>query len=247
MSAKLIGTNPQPGGRPSPVVPQSVSPAAVTIWPFDLEIDEFNAARWFTGLTPDEQARSKRFVQREHQRRFIACRYRLRQILALLSGIRANEIRFHYGAYGKPELCGVAGLHFSVAHSDGIGVVSTCAVAPVGVDLEVMTSHEEVAGSVLTGNELTTLQAYTGNRDELFLRYWTGKEAFLKLWGIGLSLEPRTIEIDWDDPPVCRPLSVQDVRVKSAWLALTPAYSGAICAIACELPPIVCVRTMDFS
>jgi 4'-phosphopantetheinyl transferase len=218
----------------------------VTIWPLDLEIDELNAARWFTGLTRDEQARSNRFVQRRHQRRFIACRYQLRQILGLLSGNAVNEIRFQYGAYGKPEILGAPGLHFSVAHSDGVGVVATCAVTPVGVDLEVVASHEAVAGRVLTEAELAALQAYPGDKAEHFLRYWTGKEAFLKLWGIGLSLEPRTIEINWNDPPICRPLDTQEPRVKSAWLGLTSAYPGTICAIACELPPISSIKRMDF-
>jgi 4'-phosphopantetheinyl transferase len=247
MSVESIGNDPQPGNRMSSTVPGRVPLTPVTIWPLDLQIDDSKAARWFAGLTSDEQARSNRFVHREHQRRFIAGRSQLRQILGLLSGKPADELRFHYGAYGKPDILGTHSLHFSMAHSDGVGVVATCAVAPVGVDLEIMSPHEEVAERVLSENELRVLRACSGDRAELFLKYWTGKEAFLKLWGIGLSLEPKTIEIDWNGCPICRSLDTQETRVKNAWLELTSACPETICALACELPPICSIRRLELS
>ena len=41
---------------------------------------------------------------------------------------------------------------------------------------------------MLTQKELAIFRNYPGDKAELFLQYWTGKEAFLKLWGVGVSL-----------------------------------------------------------
>jgi 4'-phosphopantetheinyl transferase len=237
-SADLTGRNLLSGSPPRSACAQLRSPAEVTIWPLDLEIDDIKATRWFDGLTEDERARASRIVRREHQRRFVACRYQLRQILGQLRGISASELRFRYGTHGKPEIPGDPRLHFSVAHSDRVGVVATCTAVPVGIDIEVSAAHEDTACRVLTEKELAIFQHYPGDKAELFLRYWTGKEAFLKLWGVGLSLEPSTIEIDWTDPPICRPLGTRPAWVKSAWLSPINGFAGTTCTIACSLPPI---------
>jgi 4'-phosphopantetheinyl transferase len=158
--------------------------------------------------------------------------------------VSGGELRFRYGNYGKPEIQGDPGRHFSVAHSDGVGVVATCTVVPVGVDLEISTPHEELAWRVLTEKELAYFRHYPGDKAELFLRYWTGKEAFLKLLGVGLSLDPSTIEIDWADPPICRPLGRRPAWVESAWLSPIAGFAGATCTIACSVPPLLTLRTV---
>jgi 4'-phosphopantetheinyl transferase len=246
-SAALTGSDLHPGKRPGSTYAQPPSPADITIWWLDLDIDDNKATRWFGGLTEGEQARANRFVRREHQRRFVACRYQLRQILGQLSGIPGSELRFRYGSYGKPEILGDPCVHFSVAHSEGVGVIATCTVVPVGVDLEVSASHEELAFRVLTRNELATFRQHPGDKDELFLQYWTGKEAFLKLWGVGLSLEPSTIEIDWTDPPICRPLGTQPPWLKSAWLSRVAGFAGTVCTIACSVPPLCTIKRVHSS
>jgi len=247
MGTELTGRDSLPGRPPGSTNAQPPSPADITIWWLDLDIDDNKATRWFSGLTDGEQARANRFVRREHQRRFVACRYQLRQILGQLSGTPGSELRFRFGSYGKPEIQGDPGLHFSVAHSEGIGVIATCTVVPVGVDLEVSASHEELACRVLTQNELAIFRQHLGDKAELFLQYWTGKEAFLKLWGVGLSLEPSTIEIDWTDPPICRPLGTQPPWVKSAWLGRIAGSAETICTIACSVPPLCTIKRVHSS
>jgi len=247
MSAEFTGRDLLHGRRPDSNNVQQLTPADITIWWLDLDVDDIKATRWFSGLTEDEQARANRFVRRVHQRRFVACRYQLRQILGQLSGIPDSELRFRYGSYGKPEIPGDRRVHFSVAHSEGIGVIATSTVVPVGVDLEVSASHEELAFRVLTRNELAAFQRHPGDKAELFLQYWTGKEAFLKLWGLGLSLEPSAIEIDWTDPPICRPLGAQPPWLKSAWLSRIAGSTGTICTIACSVPPLCTIKRVHTS
>jgi 4'-phosphopantetheinyl transferase len=247
MSAEFTGRDLLPGRLSGSNSAQQLSPADITIWWLDLDIDDIKATRWFSGLTEGEQARANRFIKREHQRRFVACRYQLRQILGQLSGIPESELRFRCGSYGKPEILGDPCVHFSVAHSEGVGVIATCTVVPVGVDLEVSASHEELAFRVLTRNKLATFRQHTGDKDELFLQYWTGKEAFLKLWVVGLSLEPSTIEIDWTYPPICRPLGTQPPWLKSAWLSRIAGFAGTICTIACSVPPLCTIKRVHSS
>jgi phosphopantetheinyl transferase len=120
-------------------------------------------------------------------------------------------------------------------------------VVPVGVDLEVSASHEELACRVLTRKELAIFRQHPGDKAELFLQYWTGKEAFLKLWGLGLSLEPSAIEIDWRDPPTCRPLDTQPAWVKSALLSPIAGFAGTTCTIACSVPPVPILKKVHSS
>jgi hypothetical protein len=116
MVTELTGRDLLAGRPPDSANAQLPSRADVTIWPLDLEIDDIKATRWFGRLTEDERARASRFVRREHQRRFVTCRYQLRQILGQLCGIPGSELCFRYRTHGKPEILGDPRLHFSVAH-----------------------------------------------------------------------------------------------------------------------------------
>ena len=223
-------------------LPRSASARAINIWCFDLEIGPTEATRFIASLATDEQERAMRFVRAEHQRRFIAGRFYMREILGHLCGNTGSQLRFQYGLGGKPELVGVSNLHFNLAHSGRFGVLATCAAARVGIDVEVMGSYHDVACRVLTPKELVFFGRHRGDHAELFSRYWSGKEAFLKLWGIGLSVDPRAIEIDWVDPPICRPLMSHHPGIDVAFLRPVSIASEAICTVACEWPPAAVLR-----
>src|SRR3979409_2331195 len=63
----------------------------------------------------------------------------------------------------------------------------------------------------------------------------------------GLSLEHSPLEIDWKDPPPCRPLGTQPAWVKSAWLSPIAGFAGTICTIACSVPPLCTAKRVHSS
>jgi 4'-phosphopantetheinyl transferase len=145
-------------------------------------------------LGEDEIVRVEQYRFDVHRRRFIACRGMLRTILASYLTSTAGGIEFEYGQWGKPRLAGAAGsnrLEFNVAHSEGLGLIAITSGAPVGIDVETANDRmdiEQIAREFFSASEIASILAASGDcRRELFLRYWTRKEAVLKATGIGLA------------------------------------------------------------
>ena len=92
------------------------------------------------------------------------------------------------GEHGKPYIPG--GAFFNLSHS---GKIAVCALSPfeVGCDVQEMTAvRERVAKRFFAPEEYAHVSS-AGSEEErldLFFRYWTLKESFLKVTGRGLSL-----------------------------------------------------------
>ncbi|MDE2579879.1 MAG: 4'-phosphopantetheinyl transferase superfamily protein [Hyphomicrobiales bacterium] len=88
---------------------------------------------------------------------------------------------------GAPFLPGRADLHISLAARGGLAAFA-CARAPVGVDVEPLADSFEPPWGVLHAREAALLRQ--NPEHAMFLRIWTGKEAYLKARGLGLRREP---------------------------------------------------------
>lgn len=156
-------------------------------------------------LTDDERARAARYRRPVDAALSITARALARLTLAHAArgrGLRVAPARFAFGLgeHGKPEVSGPPdglGLLFNVSHTEGLTV---CAVAvageveAVGVDVERAdrrTSHVDLARRFFAPEEAAEVEAAPegAERVELFFRFWTLKEAYLKARGVGLGLE----------------------------------------------------------
>lgn len=93
---------------------------------------------------------------------------------------------FVYGEHGKPSLVGVPDVHFSLSHCRQAVV---CAVSdrPVGIDVEGLGRFKPaLARHVLCPDEYRRVVT-ADNPDLLFTRFWTQKEAIVKLTGRGID------------------------------------------------------------
>src|SRR5262249_51380525 len=109
---------------------------------------------------------------------------------------------FAAGATAKPQLVesGVAsGVTFNVAHS---GTELVCAIAsgrPVGVDIESERDDLDLvalARRFFCAGEIRQLETSPPDRArQLFFRYWTLKEAYLKAEGSGLRLDLAAVDV----------------------------------------------------
>ncbi len=184
-------------------------------------------------LDAAEAARAGRFQFERDRIRFIARRTFLRQVLAGYLGVAPARVRYLISARGRPELASSSGIAFSASHSDGLAVVAVAVDRHVGVDLErvrPMPEALDLADRVCSPAESAHLRiAAPADRDELFLRLWTRKEAYVKALGAGLSMSLDAIDVGpYGDEP--RRLPGADAPFVFADVDGIDGYVGSIAA-----------------
>lgn len=144
-------------------------------------------------LCDAERARAGRFVFERDRRRFVAGRARLRHLLALRLGTRADAVEFDYGPRGKPRLGGRfagSGLRFNVSHCGDVALYAISTGHEIGVDIEAVRELEHADGIAAQFFSRRENEAYraldTRDRAQAFFKCWTRKEAFIKALGDGL-------------------------------------------------------------
>ncbi len=157
-------------------------------------------------LDAAERTRAARFRFQEDRDRFVAAHGLARSVLGRALGSDPRRLAFGEGAHGKPFLLGGATLRFNLSHSGDWVAVALCEAHDVGVDVELARPHLDVlslARSVFTEAERDALGALdAAGRLSAFYRLWARKEAAMKAWGVGLSLDPRSVHVGVDEAPV---------------------------------------------
>ena len=160
----------------------------VLVWAFDLDAIDSEAVT--DVLSPDERARAARFHFDLYRLRFVAARAALRYALGAVTGTAADAIEFDYGAHGKPFLK-AGGPHFNLSHSDNRAMVAVSRIAPVGIDVERISSKRsspEVANRFFAPQEIRDLAEFSGDAHaSAFFQIWARKEAILKAVGTGIG------------------------------------------------------------
>ena len=101
--------------------------------------------------------------------------------------IEGAQIQFETNEYGKPHLKENSHIHFNVSHS-GDWVICAISSKPVGVDVEQMKERNiDIAERFYAEEEYESLLACE-NVSELFFKYWTLKESYVKAEGKGMSI-----------------------------------------------------------
>jgi 4'-phosphopantetheinyl transferase len=153
-----------------------------------------------TWLSEDERDRARRFRQPRDRDRFVRGRGFLRRSLAHRLGCDPGSLALGTGPGGKPCLPRPAPA-FNLSHSGGLAALAVSALHEVGIDIECLAPQPALAGD-LSGliaacfrpDEAAAIRAAPDPR-QTFLRFWTGKEARMKLTGEGLGLDPRAIAL----------------------------------------------------
>ena len=189
-------------------------------------------------LSADEWERANRFRFDKHRRQYVVGRGALRTLLAAYPGTRPEQVRFSYGAAGKPFLADPAGdLYFNLSNSDEMALVGFVRGREIGVDIEYlkpMPDCEQIAERFFSESEREVLRALPAERkEEAFFNCWTRKEAYLKAVGDGLAapLDSFDVTLAPGEPP--RMLTLKgDAERAARWYFehLRPAqdYIGAI-------------------
>ncbi|HLP92050.1 MAG TPA: 4'-phosphopantetheinyl transferase superfamily protein [Nostocaceae cyanobacterium] len=166
----------------------------VHIWRIGLNQSDREIEALRATLSSDEVMRADRFYFPEHRKRFIAGRGSLRAILGGYLGVEAARVEFDYEQRGKPLLGGKfagSGVNFNLSHSQDLGLLGVSCDRPIGVDLEYMRPTSDVEGLAqrfFLEREYEIVRSLVGQQQqEVFFRYWTCKEAYLKATGDGIA------------------------------------------------------------
>ena len=167
-------------------------------------------------FSPREEQRFRSFATDELRARWGAGRGVLREVLGHALGRHPSEIEFRYGAHGKPEVPGTP-LRFNISHSGALAVIAV-ALAEVGVDVELprVRRSDDIARRFYAPGEIQWMFAApdAASRADLFFRFWTCKEAFLKATGEGLSRSTRSYEIALAPPRLLWAQGIADAALR---------------------------------
>jgi 4'-phosphopantetheinyl transferase len=174
----------------------------VHVWLVDLIAWEKAADSLLEPLDSEERERAARFKFPAPRNQFVISRALLRRALGRYLGIEAREVRFRTTANGKLELAANFGLssddlssndlRFNLSHTDGATLFGITRHRQVGVDVERIrmdTNAMELAERFFSRPEVQWLRAQPASEQiPAFFTCWTGKEAYIKAHGEGLSM-----------------------------------------------------------
>ncbi len=175
--------------------PQTLTlrPGELHLWRFELTCTPEKNSKRQSILSADELVRAKRLLDPQKRQHFISARKHLRQLLGQYLQLAPNLIQFRYNKNGKPFLAAQHDSHlfFNLSHSGSWAVIAVTADFDVGIDIEKIDSSldfQQLATRYFDLTERNYLAEFSPIRQRRgFYRFWTRREAFLKMVGSGFS------------------------------------------------------------
>lgn len=201
-------------------------------------------------LSRSETRTWQRMRSENRRNEFLVSRGLARHVLSRCCRIGPDTIRFEVNAHGKPELAsGLSDLpvRFNLSHTRGLVAMAVTLAADIGLDVEDRSRRVNpgLAARFFSAGEIGQLERATEDeRPELFLDFWTLKEAFVKARGRGLAMGLDTFGFvfDGDVPRILQMKGAEDGQ--AGWqffkFDLLSRYTVAICrASVVEDRPVV--------
>ncbi len=215
--------------------PLTLTDKELHVWRASLDLPPALLQRLAKTLRANENERAGKFLIAQARERFVAARGILRQLLGMYLGLDPDKIDFRYGPQGKPSLLAThdSNVSFSVSHSQAMGLFAFCGGGEVGVDIEEVKADfkgMQIASHFFSEIEIDKLARLPPEQvNEAFFECWTGKEAYVKARGEGLSLPLRNFSIGFGNGE-----QVLRDEVGRTWscyaLEPAPGFTGAVVA-----------------
>ncbi|MEU3771924.1 4'-phosphopantetheinyl transferase superfamily protein [Streptomyces sp. NPDC032472] len=193
-------TAPDPAGRDTA---GAIRPGEVHVWHVPLDgVPRAGRDRFAAALGPQERDRRTAYRTPAARARYTVAHGALRLLLGHFLGIPAPDVRIHRGPLGKPELDPAAAdaapdLRFSLSHVHGRALVALTLGRAVGIDLDQPRPGfplEAFARRYFPAPErdlVLSAGPTAADRERMFLRLWTRKEALVKAAGSRMALGVR--------------------------------------------------------
>jgi 4'-phosphopantetheinyl transferase len=152
-------------------------------------------------LSDDEIARANRFVFPSYRAHYIAGRAQLRLILSRYLMQSPVDLAFEYNEFGKPFLESSDNIQFNISHSHELGLIAVTKQKLIGIDIERIRpdiDYTQIAQQFFSPGEVRQLMELAEEMQiEAFYACWTRKEAFIKAWGMGLTIPLDQFEVSF--------------------------------------------------
>jgi 4'-phosphopantetheinyl transferase len=218
----------------------ALAPTAIHVWWTSLDVPPAEVRRLERLLSADELERAARFRFPRDRQHFTVSRGVLRSILGHYTRQRPEQLRFTYGAHGKPALVQPpdhAPLSFNLSHAAGLALFAFAWRRALGVDLahiDPAVATLEIAARFFAPDEYACMCALPPEeRSVAFFRGWARKEAYIKARGVGLTmaLDSFAVTLRPDEPArliYTRGDAAEATRWSMHTLDLGPDYQAAL-------------------
>jgi 4'-phosphopantetheinyl transferase len=219
----------------SPLSERELPEDYIHVWRAALSVGNTTLQQLVEYLSPQELARSDRFLFESDRLHFIVARGILRELLGEYLKQPPHSIRIEAGAYGKPVVHGETGassLRFNLSHSHGLALYAFARGREVGIDVEKIRPEIALQGiesRYFSAQEGRELQKLPDNlRAEGFFLCWTRKEAYLKARGQGLQvpLDSFDVSLTPNEPPNLNSADRKRWTIRSCYPH--PGFVGAL-------------------
>ena len=158
-------------------------------------LDDFDFEAALPLLSDQRREQALKFKHEQGRKTCAAAYLLLCEGLRKEYGILEKPV-FGYGEHGKPFILGHPDIHFNLSHCREAAL---CVISdhPVGVDIESIREYKEsLAHYTMNDSELTQIKQ-SDNPALEFIRFWTMKEAVLKLSGEGIRNNMKEVLTDF--------------------------------------------------
>ena len=214
------------------------NPDEIAVWCMDLGSPSAAViAEWRACLDVAEQSHADRFHFHEDRSTYIAAHWLIRTALSSVGGVPPSDWRFVIEKLGKPRIDPTHGrpeLRFNLSHTRGFVACAVCTDSEIGIDVEALgprLAGIDIAKQFFSPSEVAILRsAAKDQRANMFFRFWTLKEAFIKATGEGLSRALDSFSFSLD--PVSISFHPPDTAEEAQWQfieqQLTPRHLLAV-------------------
>ena len=172
----------------------TLKPGEIAVWWMNVgPCSDAAIARWRGCLDAAELQHADRFRFEQDRCSYIAAHWLVRTALSSIGGIPPAQWRFA-GTPGKPSIdpaCGRPELRFNLSRTRGLVACAVCVGSEIGIDVEALTPRQAglaVAERFFSSSEAAILRGTAQDQlANMFLRFWTLKEAFVKAIGMGFG------------------------------------------------------------
>lgn len=220
-------------------IPPNLLDDQVHVWLADISQNRQWEGELESVLNAEEIKRARSFRKLSDQGRFILQHGMLRMLLGHYLAKQPQQLVLHQPFGGKPKVNAIeCTLDFNLSHAGDYALYAFSCNRQVGVDIEKLRNMDDilkVAQSVFSQKEIRMFQGLDDqHQQELFLKLWVRKEAYLKARGMGFQLPPTHISIGIDaDTPGGDFLVYQQQHLEKGWLLrdlVAPlGYAAALC------------------
>ncbi|MBX2809274.1 MAG: 4'-phosphopantetheinyl transferase superfamily protein [Cellvibrionaceae bacterium] len=164
-------------------------------WVCRASVTQINAEDKLHWLSPAERRRADRFRVEAPRKSYILAHALKRYCLSRYLRQPPQALCFSLGDKGKPRCDHPQAPYFNISHADDCVVLGLSSFAEVGVDVEAIDRQVSpgLFSQVLSATQQQQL-ASAADPQQMFMVFWTQKEAISKSLGLGLSMDFAAIE-----------------------------------------------------